>query len=91
MRVFNGNLLWFVGSITLNALGNSFMITANLGSAPWTAAGQNLASILPISLGVCIIFMNFCSFVLSYMMKTKVYIGDNHKKYGSDLRFWTIY
>ncbi|PKG21909.1 hypothetical protein [Niallia nealsonii] len=71
MRIFNGKLLCFISSITLNALGNSFMITANLGSAPWTAAGQNLASILPISLGVCIIFMNFCSFILSYMMKTK--------------------
>ncbi|WP_121613413.1 hypothetical protein [Mesobacillus foraminis] len=72
MRNFIGNHLCFVGSIALNALGNSFMITANLGSPPWTAAGQNLASILPFSLGVCIIFMNLCSFVLCYMLKTEL-------------------
>lgn len=71
MRSLPVNLLWFVCSITLNALGNSFMIIANLGSAPWAAAGQNLASILPFSIGVCFIFLNFCSFILSYLMKIK--------------------
>jgi len=71
MRSLPVNLLWFVCSITLNALGNSFMIIANLGSAPWAAAGENLASILPVSIGVCIIFLNFCSFILSYLMKIK--------------------
>jgi len=65
------NLLWFICSITLNAMGNSFMIVANLGSSPWTAAGQNLASILPVSIGTWIIILNFCSFILSYLMKTK--------------------
>lgn len=53
------NLLWFVCSIMLNALGNSFMIISHLGSSPWTAAGQNLGSILPFSIGVCIIILNF--------------------------------
>jgi uncharacterized protein len=64
--------LWFMFSIALNALGNSFMIAANLGSAPWTSAGQNLASILPISIGLCIILLNFGAFVVSYMMKTRL-------------------
>ncbi|RBW69975.1 YczE/YyaS/YitT family protein [Bacillus taeanensis] len=63
--------LWFVFSITLNALGNSFMIAANLGSAPWTSAGQNLASILPISIGICIILLNCVAFILSGLMKIK--------------------
>ncbi|KAA9031161.1 hypothetical protein F4V44_01650 [Niallia endozanthoxylica] len=71
MRKLPVNTLWFVCSIMLNALGNSFMIIANLGSAPWAAAGENLASILPFSIGVCIIFLNFCSFMLSYLMKIK--------------------
>ncbi|MGO4890523.1 YczE/YyaS/YitT family protein [Anaerobacillus sp. MEB173] len=71
MRSLLVNLLWFVCSITLNALGNSYMIIANLGSAPWAAAGENLASILPFSIGVCIIILNFCSFILSYLMKIK--------------------
>ncbi|MFP3121739.1 hypothetical protein OH784_02875 [Ectobacillus funiculus] len=72
MRGLPVNILWFVCSITLNALGNSFMIVANLGSAPWTAAGQNLVSILPVSIGVCIIILNFFSFILSYLMKTRL-------------------
>lgn len=72
MRGLPVNLLWFVCSITLNALGNSFMIIAHLGSAPWTAAGQNLVSILPVSIGVCIIILNFFSFILSYLMKTRL-------------------
>lgn len=65
------NLLWFVCSIMLNALGNSFMIISNLGSSPWAAAGQNLAFILPLSTGTCIIILNFFSFILSYLIKTK--------------------
>lgn len=65
------NLLWFFCSITLNALANSFMIISNLGSAPWAAAGENLASILPLSVGVCIIFLNFFSFILSNLLKIK--------------------
>lgn len=71
MKNISANLLWFICSITLNSLGNSFMIIANLGSSPWVAAGQNLASILPFSIGACIIILNFFSFILSYLMKTK--------------------
>jgi len=71
MKSLPVNLLWFVCSITLNALGNSFLIIANLGSSPWAAAGQNLAVISPFSIGVCIILLNFCSLILSYLMKVK--------------------
>ncbi|MDT8860691.1 hypothetical protein N0O92_10640 [Alkalihalobacillus sp. MEB130] len=69
MRSLPVSLLWYVCSITLNALGNSFMIIASLGSAPWAAAGENLSSILPFSIGVCIVILNVCSFLLSYLMK----------------------
>ncbi|WP_085991011.1 hypothetical protein [Oceanobacillus senegalensis] len=75
MKVLSVNSLWFVCSITLNALGNSFMIIANLGSAPWASAGENLAYILPLSVGVCIIMLNLFSFVLSYLMKVKFTLG----------------
>lgn len=71
MRSLSVSSLWFVCSITLNALGNSFMIIANLGSAPWASAGENLVYILPFSIGVCIIILNFFSFILSYLMKIK--------------------
>lgn len=63
--------LWFVLSISLNALGNSLMITANLGSSPWTSAGQNLVSIMPLSVGSAIILFNLFSFVLSYLLKVR--------------------
>jgi uncharacterized protein len=71
MRNVPVNLLWFMFAITLNALGNSFMIAADLGSAPWTSAGQSLAAILPLSVGVCIILLNLISFVLSHLLKVK--------------------
>ena len=71
MRRLSLNSLWFVCSIMLNALGNSFMIIANLGSAPWTTAGENLAFILPFSIGGCIILLNILSILLSYLMKIK--------------------
>ena len=63
--------LWVVLSISLNALGNSLMITANLGSSPWTSAGQNLVSIMPLSIGSAIILFNVSSFVLSYLLKVR--------------------
>lgn len=63
--------LWFVLSISLNALGNSLMITANLGSSPWTSAGQNLVSIMPLSIGSAIILLNLFSFGLSYLLKVR--------------------
>ncbi|WP_100009976.1 hypothetical protein [Lentibacillus sediminis] len=72
MRVLPVKSLWFIFSITLNALGNSFMIISNLGSAPWTSAGENLVFILPFSVGVCIIILHFFSFFLSYFMKMKL-------------------
>ncbi|HZH59729.1 MAG TPA: DUF6198 family protein [Metabacillus sp.] len=64
--------LWFIFSICLNALGNSLMITANLGSTPWTSAGQNLVTILPLSVGTYIILFNVFSFGVSYLLKVRL-------------------
>lgn len=72
MKLLPVNSLWFIFSITLNALGNSFMIISNLGSAPWTSAGENLVYILPFSVGVCIIILHLFSFLLSHFMKMKL-------------------
>ncbi len=65
---------WFLFSVTLNALGNSFMIISHLGSAPWTSAGENLVYVLPFSIGVCIIMLHLFSLLLSYFMKMKITI-----------------
>ncbi|QKY68330.1 hypothetical protein [Lentibacillus sp. CBA3610] len=75
MRVLSLNSLWFVIAITLNALGNSFMIISNLGSAPWTSAAENLEYLLPFSVGVCIIILYFFAMLLSYFMKIKFTVG----------------
>ncbi|KAA9031155.1 hypothetical protein [Niallia endozanthoxylica] len=75
MKRLHDNQLWYVCSIVLNALGNSFMIIANLGSSPWAAAGENLSTVLPFSIGVCIILLNFFSFMLSYLMKVPFTVG----------------
>jgi len=75
MRLMSVNSLWFVTSITLNALGNSFMIMSNLGSAPWTTAGENLVFVLPFSIGVCIIILHFFAILLSSFMKIKFSTG----------------
>lgn len=87
MRSLSVNSLWFVCSITLNALANSFMIISNLGSAPWAAAGENLASVLPLSVGVCIIFLNFLSCILSYLMKIKFTVSTIIKSMALTLVF----
>ncbi|MCF3943991.1 hypothetical protein [Oceanobacillus alkalisoli] len=48
------------------------MIVANFGSAPWTSAGENLAYILPFSVGVCVIILHMFSFLLSYLMNVRL-------------------
>lgn len=48
------------------------MITANLGNAPWTSAGETLELILPFSVGVCVTLLHFFSFLLSYLMRIKL-------------------
>lgn len=78
----NTNSLWFIISITLNALGNSFMVISNLGSAPWTSAAENLVYILPFSIGGCIIIVYSLSFVLSYLVKIKPGAGLIVKSMG---------
>lgn len=55
-------LYLFVFSLLLNALGNAVAITTNLGSNPWTAAGQGLAATFGISLGTALV--SFGVFVL---------------------------
>lgn len=73
---------WFILSITLNALGNSFMIIANLGSAPWTSAAENLFFVLPVSIGVCVIILHLFSFFVSYLIKVKLPIHVMIKSLG---------
>lgn len=63
--------LWFIGSILLNACGNSFLIIAGLGSSPWTAAGQNLAEVLPLSIGICTILLQIFSLVLALALGSR--------------------
>ncbi|TFJ92749.1 hypothetical protein [Lentibacillus salicampi] len=75
MSVRSLNSLWFVTAITLNALGNSFMVISNLGSAPWTSAAENLDYLLPFSIGVCLIILYFFAVLLSYFMKMKFTMG----------------
>ena len=63
--------LWFIGSLTLNAFGNSMMILAHIGSPPWTGAGQNIAAISPISIGISMIVVQLFALFLTYLMGTK--------------------
>ncbi len=66
------NSFWFLFSVSLNALGNSFMIISNFGSAPWTSAGENLVYILPLSIGGCIIILHLFALLLSSFLKVKI-------------------
>ncbi len=66
--------LWFISSLTLNAFGNSMMILAHIGSPPWTGAGQNIAAISPISIGISMIIMQLFALFLTYLMGTKLTI-----------------
>lgn len=75
MQKLSVNTLWFIFSITINALGNSFLIISNLGSAPWATASENLMYILPLSIGMCMILLNIFSFIMSYLMKVKFTIS----------------
>ena len=63
--------LWFIGSLTINAFGNSMMILADIGSPPWTGAGQNIAAITPISIGISMIFMQLFALLITYLLGTK--------------------
>lgn len=51
------------------------MIISDLGSAPWTSAGENLVYVLPFSIGVCIIILHLFALLLSYFMKVKITMG----------------
>lgn len=78
---------WFILSITLNALGNSFMIIANLGSAPWTSAAENLFFVLPGSIGVCVIILHLFSFLVGYLLKVRIPIDVILKSLGLAVAF----
>jgi len=79
--------LWFIFSISLNALGNSFMVIAQLGSAPWTSAAENLVTIFPPSIGVWIIILHILSFIISYTMKNKLPVDVMLKSIGLAIAF----
>jgi len=72
MRLSFMNSFWFLFDVMLNALGNSFMVISNLGSAPWTSAGESLVHVLPFSIGICIIILHLFSLLLSYLLKVRV-------------------
>lgn len=78
MRSLPVNLLWFVCSITLNALGNSFMIIANLGSAP----GQLLGKIWRLYYRFPLVSALFFEFLFVYPQlfnENKIYRGDDYQ------------
>lgn len=64
-------ILLFIGSITLNAFGNSCMIVAHIGSATWAAACLGLASISPFSTGVWTIILQVLTFLAVYFMGSR--------------------
>ena len=84
MRMKNKNFyLWFIGSLTINAFGNSMMILADIGSPPWTGAGQNIAAITPISIGISMIFMQLFALLDYLFIGNEVYhINDCQKLYN---------
>lgn len=50
-------IIWLIASVLINAFGNALTVKAALGSAPWTAAGLNLANISGITIGHALIIM----------------------------------
>ncbi|WP_141430518.1 YitT family protein [Bacillus sp. 03113] len=50
-------IAWLCLSILLNAFGNALTVKAALGSAPWTAAGLNIAHFFHITVGWALILL----------------------------------
>ncbi|VWX33230.1 YczE/YyaS/YitT family protein [Exiguobacterium oxidotolerans] len=67
----------YLFSIIINALGNSFMVTAAIGSAPWTSASEALARISPLTVGLAIVCLHI--FALGSALAL-----------GSRFSWWTI-
>jgi len=47
------------------------MIVAHLGSAPWAAASQNLAAVIPLSIGLCTIVLQLFALLLTTLMGSR--------------------
>jgi len=64
-------------AILINALGNSFMIVATIGSAPWTAASEALSEVTPFSIGISVVILHTIALLIALSL-------------GSKFRLWTI-
>lgn len=51
------------------------MIVAHLGSAPWAAASQNLAAVIPLSIGLCTVVLQLFSLLLTTLMGSRFSVG----------------
>ncbi|MBP3038792.1 hypothetical protein J9303_04640 [Bacillaceae bacterium Marseille-Q3522] len=58
-------------SIVLNAFGNALTVKAALGSAPWTAAGLNIANSLHISVGWALIILGTTTLLLDDLLRRR--------------------
>jgi len=67
----------YIVAILINALGNSFMIIATIGSAPWTAASEALSEVSPLSVGGAVVALHTIALLIA------IALG---KKFG----IWTI-
>jgi len=67
----------YLFSILINALGNSFMVTASIGSAPWTSASEAVAAISPLTVGLAIIVLHVLALIAALSL-------------GSRFSWWTI-
>ncbi len=67
----------YLMAILINALGNSFMIVATVGSAPWTAASEALSEVSPFSVGTSVVVLHTIALLIALSI-------------GSTFRLWTI-
>lgn len=70
-------IIIYLFSILINALGNSFMVTAAIGSAPWTSASEALARISPLTVGLAIVVLHVFALISALLL-------------GSRFSWWTI-
>lgn len=70
-------LLLYLFAILLNALGNSFMIAAHIGSAPWTSASEALAHISPLTVGLAIVALHSIALLATVLL-------------GGRFSWWTV-
>jgi len=70
-------MMVYLVAILINALGNSFMIVATIGSAPWTAASEALSEVTPFSVGISVVVLHSIALLIALLL-------------GSKFRLWTI-